>query len=235
MRPAESKKARADWHLEVHDGGHIDFYPRFVSQPQCDALLADLVPGQDCCVKWEQKHMDFADTRVKLPRRTCFLAFQGDIRYEYSGITNVAQKMPDSVVRLLKQVSQRTGAEYNAVFLNYYQDGNQYIGWHADDESETQNGQKRGSAIASISLGQERVFQVLHKKMRKRVGKTTAEKQKLVRDRLLYEFPLKSGDLLVMRGSLQQHWHHRVPKSAAARSFRINLTFRMFPSLPGEL
>lgn len=43
-------------------------------------------------------------------------------------------------------------------------------------------------------------------------------------------FTLNDGDLLVMRGKTQQHWHHRVPKEKG-RGVRLNINFRYI--LPG--
>lgn len=41
---------------------------------------------------------------------------------------------------------------------------------------------------------------------------------------------LTHGSLLMMLGSLQKHWQHRVPKEYHDRESRINLTFRrMYP------
>ena len=37
---------------------------------------------------------------------------------------------------------------------------------------------------------------------------------------------LVDGQLLVMAGETQRHWHHALMKSAAAKTRRINLTFR---------
>ena len=42
---------------------------------------------------------------------------------------------------------------------------------------------------------------------------------------------LGDGDLFVMRGKTQDHWHHRVPKEKARRP-RININFRMI--LPNQ-
>jgi alkylated DNA repair dioxygenase AlkB len=39
------------------------------------------------------------------------------------------------------------------------------------------------------------------------------------------KLPLPSGSILVMHGTTQQHWVHRVPKEPGSAS-RINLTFR---------
>lgn len=42
----------------------------------------------------------------------------------------------------------------------------------------------------------------------------------------LYRFLLGEGSLLVMRGSVQEHWTHSVPKRKGVEGGRINLTFR---------
>lgn len=46
---------------------------------------------------------------------------------------------------------------YNAVLCNLYRDGNDSVGLHADAEPE------RGSVIASVSLGAERLFRLKRK------------------------------------------------------------------------
>lgn len=43
-------------------------------------------------------------------------------------------------------------------------------------------------------------------------------------------FRLRDGDLLVMRGETQRHWHHRVPRERG-RGVRLNVNFRYI--LPG--
>lgn len=43
-------------------------------------------------------------------------------------------------------------------------------------------------------------------------------------------FVLGSGDVLVMGGSMQDHWMHSVPKRAHVPGPRINLTFRTITS-----
>ena len=39
-------------------------------------------------------------------------------------------------------------------------------------------------------------------------------------------FVLGPGDVLVMAGTMQEHWMHSVPKRARVPGPRINLTFR---------
>ena len=44
--------------------------------------------------------------------------------------------------------------------------------------------------------------------------------------RRLCRFSLGGGSMLLMRGSLQKHWQHSVPKRKGVEGGRINLTFR---------
>jgi alkylated DNA repair dioxygenase AlkB len=88
---------------------------------------------------------------------------------------------------------------------NLYRDGKDSMGCHADDEKEL----GPNPVIASLSLGDERLFRLHHKK--------TKDKLDIV---------LGHGDLLVMAGTLQHYWMHAVPKTKKLKTPRINLTFR---------
>ena len=80
------------------------------------------------------------------------------------------------------------------------------MGWHADDEKELGD----EPVIASLSLGQPRAFHIKHK----------------TNPCLRHKMTLNSGSLLVMKGAMQQHWLHQVPKEPKITQPRINLTFR---------
>lgn len=79
------------------------------------------------------------------------------------------------------------------------------MGWHADDESEL----GREPVIASLSLGDTRVFRMRHKE-----------------SKTLVEISLEHGSLLVMSGLMQQCWVHEIPKTKKPVGQRINLTYR---------
>lgn len=79
------------------------------------------------------------------------------------------------------------------------------MGCHADDEKEL----GLNPVIASLSLGDERLFKLHHKKRKETL-----------------DIILGHGDLLVMAGSLQHHWLHSVPKTRKFKAPRINLTLR---------
>src|SRR6187431_60877 len=93
------------------------------------------------------------------------------------------------------------------VLLNYYRDGSDSNGWHADNEKELGT----NPVIASLSLGAERNFQLKH-------NIDITQKKNII---------LENGSLLLMKGTTQHFWKHQIPKTAKAIGPRINLTFRI--------
>jgi alkylated DNA repair dioxygenase AlkB len=155
-------------------------------------------------VAWRQDTMGTPAGRVPLPRLT---AWQGepDAVYVYSGIRNVPDAWTATVAELKAAAEAVCGARFNSVLLNRYRSGADSMGWHADREPELGD----EPVIASLSLGATRTFDMRHN----RTGTTQS-------------FSLNSGSLLVMRGSTQAQWRHRVPKELRVQGERINLTFR---------
>lgn len=80
---------------------------------------------------------------------------------------------------------------------NYYASGADSISWHADDEAFL----GPCPTIASLTLGAPRDFYMKHK---------TDKSVKPER------WTLRSGDMVVMRGTTQATWLHSVPKRASA-------------------
>ena len=154
-------------------------------------------------IRWRREVMRFGRRAVLQPRLTAWYGDDGK-SYVYSGIRN--HPLPWTAFLLALKIRAEGFAEsaFNSVLLNYYRDGGDSVGWHADNEREL--GEQ--PVIASLSFGATRTFE-----LRKR---TTGKVVKL---------PLTSGSILVMRGTTQHHWVHRVPKEPG-RAGRINLTFR---------
>ena len=96
--------------------------------------------------------------------------------------------------------------EFNVCLLNYYEDGNQRIGWHSDREELG-----RTTPIVSISLGATREFLIR--------SKTDG-----VRDRA--SISMTNGSMVVMENECQMQYLHSVPSDKNVTSGRINLTFR---------
>ena len=102
---------------------------------------------------------------------------------------------------------------FNSVLLNYYRDNRDSIGFHSDDEPEL--GEQ--PVIASLSLGEERMFILKHKRL-KLVGPVYVR--------------LASGSLLLMKGDTQRCWRHGILKESRSCGPRVNLTFRQIIPWP---
>ena len=133
-------------------------------------------------------------------------AWHGEARYRYSGKTFDPQPFTPLQLHIKQAVERATGCRFNSVLLNYYRDERDSMGFHADDEREL----GPEPAIASVSFGAPRTFILKHR--------TRPQTIKLA---------LGDGCLLLMAGTLQQHWTHGINKERAARGPRINLTFRL--------
>ena len=125
--------------------------------------------------------------------------------YTYSGITKIALPWTAALLQLKNKVAQLSGENYNACLLNLYHNGSDGMAWHSDGEKDL----KPNGAIASLSFGAERKFAFKHKI-----------------DKSVIPILLEHGSLLVMKGTTQQHWLHRLPPTTKIHSARINLTFR---------
>ena len=71
------------------------------------------------------------------------------LNYRYTGIDHICDGWPVWLDKL-KEKFKKSRKKFNFVLMNRYEDGQQYMGWHRDNE--------RGwrTKIASLSLGAER-------------------------------------------------------------------------------
>jgi alkylated DNA repair dioxygenase AlkB len=185
------------------DGSAV-LYPDFLDVGAADATFDELLRE----TPWEQPQLAMFGNIVTEPRKS---AWHSDVTtYAYSGVERVAHPMSSLLRNLATQCSAATRTEFNGVLVNYYKDGNDHLGWHADNEIV--NGPE--PTIASVSLGAERRFDFRHNE--------TGEVVKVL---------LPHGSLLVMSGLSQKCWQHRIPKETHLSLPRINLTFRRVLSL----
>ncbi|HLT09014.1 MAG TPA: alpha-ketoglutarate-dependent dioxygenase AlkB [Cyclobacteriaceae bacterium] len=139
------------------------------------------------------------------------VAWYGDQPYEYtySRRTKTALPWTEQLLELKALVEEKSGEQYNSCLLNLYHDGNEGMAWHSDGEKDL----IENAAIGSLSFGAERKFAFKHKS-----SKTTVS------------LVLHHGSLLVMKGSTQKHWLHRLPPTKKVTTPRVNLTFRRMMS-----
>ncbi len=153
---------------------------------------------------WAEEEIVIAGKTVKVPRLVCWYG-DADAVYRYSGVRHEPLPWTDELLAIRQAIEEKLGLAFNSVLANLYRDGDDSMGWHADKEKEL----GIDPVIASLSLGEERLFRLRHHK----IGQTL-------------DIPLRHGDLLVMAGALQHHWRHCLPKSKTPKRLRINLTFR---------
>jgi alkylated DNA repair dioxygenase AlkB len=182
---------------ELKDGGVIRYAPGFLAAADADRYLAYLLSH----IPWEARQGTFGRP---MPRLTAWFADPG-IDYRYSGVLHTGAGWDAVVSEICRRVEEAAGGRFNSVLLNRYRDGQDSVGWHADDEPEL----GEAPLIASVSLGAPRTFALKHKDGSDR-----------------REYVLAHGSLLVMGGTLQRHYLHALPKTTKHVGERINLTFR---------
>ncbi len=177
----------------------VVLYQQFFTEKESDLLLDRLTNE----IEWKQETIRVPGKTVPLPRLTAWYGDEGTV-YRWSGIT----QHPAAWTALLLTIKQRVEAAaqttFNSVLLNQYRSGQDSVAWHSDDEAELD------PVIASISFGAERKFQF------KRIDDP--------KERLSIDLP--HGSLLMMGGTTQSNWRHRIPKTTRPQAPRINLTFR---------
>lgn len=184
----------------VATDGFADYYPNFLAA----AASADLLQQLLRLDSYQQNEIVLFGKKIKVPRLEAYYALNGE-QYGYSGQQLQAEKFPPFLDELRREVQKRTGYKYNALLINYYRDGQDSNGWHADNEKTL----GPNPSIASLSLGAERTFELKHL--------SSWQKKSIV---------LAHGSMLHMHGPLQHHYKHQLPKKRALTEARLNLTFR---------
>ncbi|MCH8555776.1 MAG: alpha-ketoglutarate-dependent dioxygenase AlkB [Schleiferiaceae bacterium] len=156
-------------------------------------------------VDWIQERVRVFGKWHNAPRLT---AWEGDVGicYKYSGVIHTAGGWHEETNKIRERISKLTKLPFNSVLYNWYRDGIDTMGWHSDDEKEL----GENPQIASYSFGASRTIKFRLRKNNK-IG---------------FSFQLPSNSLLIMKGSIQHHWQHAIPKRLTERHPRINLTFR---------
>ena len=186
------------------DGSAV-LVPGFLDADSADAAFDEL----QATTPWEEQHLAMFGNIVAEPRLSSW--HSDGIPYAYSGVKRTPRPFTPLLQQLRDMCSAESGAMFNSVLVNWYRNGDDHLGWHADNEIV--NGPE--PVIASVSLGAERRFDFRHNE--------TGQTVKVL---------LPHGSLLVMSGLSQQCWQHRIAKEPGLTGARINLTFRFVLPMP---
>ena len=180
--------------------GVVNYFGPIYPKNEADKLSKILLKE----IQWQN---DKALVFGKIIETKRMVAWYADDRfpYRYSGTTKVALPWTKNLLAIKNHVQEVSGESFNSCLLNLYHNGSEGMAWHSDGEKEL----RKEGAIASISLGAERKFSFKHKKSKQRI-----------------DVFLENGSLLIMKGTTQEYWLHRLPPTKKVNDYRINLTFR---------
>ncbi|NJN77228.1 MAG: alpha-ketoglutarate-dependent dioxygenase AlkB [Saprospiraceae bacterium] len=180
--------------------GEVNYYGQIINTEKTQAYFDELLQN----IKWENDKAIIFGKLIVTKRK---VAWYGDkpFEYTYSGTTKLALPWTTELQELKTIIEQETGETFNSCLLNLYHNGNEGMAWHSDDEKDL----KKNGAIGSLSFGAVRKFAFKHKNTKQTVSVV-----------------LENGSLLVMKGTTQTHWLHRLPPTKKVKTPRINLTFR---------
>jgi alkylated DNA repair dioxygenase AlkB len=185
--------------LLPHDG-EVNYYGKIMSQQSAQHYLDKLLNT----IEWRNDEAKIFGRHIITKRK---VAWYGDNNYSYtySNTTKQALSWTKELIELKKRVEEFSETVFNSCLLNLYHTGEEGMAWHSDDEKTL----GKDTAIASLSFGAERKFTFKHKE--------TKEVVSLV---------LETGSLLIMKGTTQTNWLHRLPLTTKIKAPRVNLTFR---------
>ena len=186
--------------LPLKDGKFI-YYPKFLNEKLASELFNSIYQETN----WKEDSITIFGKKILQPRLTSLFGNEGK-PYSYSGITMYPNNWNKPLLFIKNEIEQICTQNFTTVLANLYRNENDSNGWHADNEKSL----GRDPIIASVSLGEERLFQIKH-------NTNKSEKINLI---------LEHGSLLLMKEGCQIHYKHQLPKSKSAKKPRINLTFR---------
>ncbi|CAN5314824.1 alpha-ketoglutarate-dependent dioxygenase AlkB [soil metagenome] len=180
--------------------GIVNYYGKIMDLQEAQFYLECLLQT----IAWKHDEAIIFGKLIVTKRKAAWYGDR-DFDYTYSNSTKKALKWTNELLLLKNRGEEINGSTFNSCLLNLYQNGEEGVSWHSDDEKSL----GPDTTIASLSFGAERKFLLKHK----------VTKQ-------LISVILENGSLLVMKGSTQSNWLHSLPKTKKVSRPRVNLTFR---------
>ena len=186
--------------LNLPDAEFI-YYPNFFDIEKANLLFEKLLTE----TKWQHDEITIFGKKILQPRFTALYGNEGK-PYGYSNIVMQPHPFNETLMFIKDEIENTIHEKFTTVLLNLYRNEKDSNGWHSDNEKEL----GRDPIIASLSLGEERIFQIKH------------NTKKDIKQNII----LQHGSLLVMKSGSQIHYKHQIPKATQTKKPRINLTFR---------
>ena len=188
--------------------GTLRFWPQWLVREHADNLYQTALSS----IAWQSDNIVIAGKTIPIPRLHHWFS-EPATQYNWSGINMRSDAFPQWLEDLRAQVTSKTEISFNSCLANYYRNGMDSVDWHADDEPIL----GKNPTVASISLGEERVFQLRHRQSKER-----------------FDLSLPHGSMLLMGPGVQEYWQHKIPKKKSLTEARINFTFRSLGETQGH-
>lgn len=184
---------------ERYESAFLLYEPHALDDAAARAMLADLKARH----AFTQDEIVVFNRRCLIPRKQALLSSDAGVAYRYSGCTTVSQRWSDDVGALCAALSRRFNVPLNSCLVNWYRDGNDRVGAHADDEDDMAH-----DVVVTMSLGAPRFL---------RVTRGAAK---------VLQINLQHGSVFVQKSGMQRTHKHEIPRQATIKDERISLTFR---------
>lgn len=184
--------------IPQHMKDDFTYISNYLSKEESEKLFEYLL--SNC--HWEEREVTIFNKTYKQPRLICWF---GKNDYTYSNEIFRSKKMPLILEKLKEKIELEFGYKFNSALINLYRNENDSMGRHSDDEKEL----GKNPVIASISLGEKRIFKIQNK-----ISKE------------IVKLEPSNGSLLIMKNYSQKLYTHEVPKTNKEKNKRINITFR---------
>ncbi|WDE98112.1 alpha-ketoglutarate-dependent dioxygenase AlkB [Lentisphaera profundi] len=182
--------------------GQIIYHPKWLTPKNSNKYLSQLKQS----LPWKSDKIRFMGKQHSIPRLHAWIA-DSNINYSYSGISLEINPWSTATRELKMLCEQSCQHSFNSMLANYYRNGKDSNGWHADNEKEL----GQNPLIAIVSFGQVR---------RLSIRSNDNHKEKL-------DYDLANGSLIIMKGELQHQTQHCLRKTQKDCAERISLTFRL--------
>jgi alkylated DNA repair dioxygenase AlkB len=127
------------------------------------------------------------------------------VGYYYSNQLAKSIQLTPNLVKLLDIMNTKFNADFNGILINKYNDGNDYISAHSDDEKNLDM-----VGVVAISFGAIRTFRIRDKTTKK----------------IITDIKTNPFEIIHMGGNFQKEFIHEIPIEKKVKDYRYSFTFR---------
>ena len=138
-------------------------------------------------------------------RRSVGFFSNTSVGYYYSNQIAKSIHLTPNLEKLLDIMNTKFNADFNGILINKYNDGNDYISAHSDDEKNLDI-----VGVVAISFGAIRTFRIRDKTTKK----------------IITDIKTNPFEIIHMGGNFQKEFIHEIPIEKKVKDCRYSFTFR---------